>query len=336
VASRLQDVILRGLAASKPAATAVAPGTLYFSSDSGILERSDGTTWQSYSGTGGVGSGAGGADFTNAGHPQGVVTGVGGQTCRDTTNGILYIKRSLASSMWGWYPVYPYGGIIEADCPMQFSWHASPPGNSVAGDNIALQGNGINFGFSGGVSQFAHLAADSYYTGFTTGNAAGNNARIYDAQFGSAPRFQWNLYNFDIAFKIRTDQTSIADQRLFVGVMTVAPNNADIVPGRFVGFRLSSVANAGQWDGVVCDNVTNNVKSSIAAAVFNTPYLLRIRYVSGTVYFSVNDGPEQSLTTNVPTDNTNPYIVISTYNVSGTPATARSFEISRMGCVIGT
>jgi hypothetical protein len=49
MASRLQDVILRGTLASRPVATAVAPGTLYFSTDTIALDRSDGTTWQTYS-----------------------------------------------------------------------------------------------------------------------------------------------------------------------------------------------------------------------------------------------------------------------------------------------
>jgi hypothetical protein len=53
MASRLQDVILRGLSAARPVATTTAPGTLYFSTDLGIIERSDGTVWASYSGSGG-------------------------------------------------------------------------------------------------------------------------------------------------------------------------------------------------------------------------------------------------------------------------------------------
>jgi hypothetical protein len=57
MASRLQDVIQRGLSAARPLATAVAPGTLYYSSDLSITERSDGTTWQTYTdGGGGAGS----------------------------------------------------------------------------------------------------------------------------------------------------------------------------------------------------------------------------------------------------------------------------------------
>src|SRR5262245_50348268 len=49
MASRLQDVLLRGTAASRPLATAVAIGTLYFSTDTQVTEQSDGTTWNTYS-----------------------------------------------------------------------------------------------------------------------------------------------------------------------------------------------------------------------------------------------------------------------------------------------
>lgn len=52
MASRLQDVIQRGLTADKPDADTVAPGTLYFSTDTSVTERSDGTTWQTYSSMG--------------------------------------------------------------------------------------------------------------------------------------------------------------------------------------------------------------------------------------------------------------------------------------------
>lgn len=52
MASRLQDVILRGTRASQPAATTLAIGTLYFVSDESVIERSNGTIWQTYSGGG--------------------------------------------------------------------------------------------------------------------------------------------------------------------------------------------------------------------------------------------------------------------------------------------
>lgn len=52
MASRLQDVIARGLAADRPLATDVAPGTLYYSTDTQVTERSNGTAWESYSDAG--------------------------------------------------------------------------------------------------------------------------------------------------------------------------------------------------------------------------------------------------------------------------------------------
>ena len=58
MASRLQDVILRGLAVDQPLATDVAPGTLWYSTDLGITERNsdDGTTWEDYTDGGGGGA----------------------------------------------------------------------------------------------------------------------------------------------------------------------------------------------------------------------------------------------------------------------------------------
>jgi hypothetical protein len=53
LASRLQDVLLRGIAADKPVATDVAKGTLYYSTDLGITEQSDGTNWNDYTDGGG-------------------------------------------------------------------------------------------------------------------------------------------------------------------------------------------------------------------------------------------------------------------------------------------
>jgi hypothetical protein len=46
----------RGLAANRPAAADVLPGTLYFSTDTLALERSDGTVWATYSPSGSAGA----------------------------------------------------------------------------------------------------------------------------------------------------------------------------------------------------------------------------------------------------------------------------------------
>lgn len=44
--AKLEDVIRRGTTASKPAATAVAVGTLYFDTDLDKMQRSSGSAWQ--------------------------------------------------------------------------------------------------------------------------------------------------------------------------------------------------------------------------------------------------------------------------------------------------
>jgi len=49
----LEQVLLQGLAAARPAATAVAAGTLYYATDTFATTQSDGAVWSAYSGTSG-------------------------------------------------------------------------------------------------------------------------------------------------------------------------------------------------------------------------------------------------------------------------------------------
>lgn len=52
----LQDAIRRGTAAARPAIADVSIGTLYYSTDTAVTERSNGTSWETYSdaGSGGI------------------------------------------------------------------------------------------------------------------------------------------------------------------------------------------------------------------------------------------------------------------------------------------
>ena len=52
--STFANAIQRGDRASQPVATTVIIGTLYFVTDENVLERSDGTVWESYSVIGGA------------------------------------------------------------------------------------------------------------------------------------------------------------------------------------------------------------------------------------------------------------------------------------------
>lgn len=71
-----------GLAADRPTAADVLPGTLYFSTDTAVLERSDGSTWSSYSGGGGAPGAPG---------PIGPMSlGIPGQDGQDGEDGFIY------------------------------------------------------------------------------------------------------------------------------------------------------------------------------------------------------------------------------------------------------
>ena len=49
---KTRQIHRRGVASSKPSAADVLVGTLYYSTDSGVLERSNGTAWELYGSSG--------------------------------------------------------------------------------------------------------------------------------------------------------------------------------------------------------------------------------------------------------------------------------------------
>jgi len=282
VASRLQDVIQRGLASAKPAATTVAPGTLYFSTDSGVTERSDGSTWQSYGPTS-----FGGADFTYAGNPQGNVTAAIGQTCRDTTNGGLYVKLGGAGTAWGWYRDLPTGAGLAAAVPIV---HQVFAGNDSSGSP-----NGIGVPVFNTTSLFADsLGLANHYASGQTNSSTGT-------QGGWNTSFQvyYLAGDFDFVAACRTHSV-LTDARLWVGIGNGTLSNSDNLPGRGVMFRYSQAVDAG-WVGYSHDGTTGSVVA-VGAIATSTEYKLRIRLVraTNTLYFSINDGAEVTKTTNVP------------------------------------
>lgn len=88
----LEDVILRGTRALQPAVSAVASGTIYFVTDENVIERSNGSAWQSYS-----------ASVVTPGITQlsGDVTagpGSGNQTAIIAANQVTYAKIQQVSA----------------------------------------------------------------------------------------------------------------------------------------------------------------------------------------------------------------------------------------------
>lgn len=108
MSSRIQDVIQRGTRASQPAATAVSAGTLYFVTDEGVTERSNGTSWESFSDTGVIASvviSAGAASgsrnsivFSNS---NGVSFGLNGSTITASHGGLTSQSNQALSAANG-------------------------------------------------------------------------------------------------------------------------------------------------------------------------------------------------------------------------------------------
>lgn len=92
--ARLQDVILRGASGAQPAATTVPDGTLYFQTDTGVTQQSDGTNWNSYSPT------TTGGNVTGTGLTSGVpIVGAGGSAIAvDTTLAVIRLARVVLTN----------------------------------------------------------------------------------------------------------------------------------------------------------------------------------------------------------------------------------------------
>jgi hypothetical protein len=255
-------------------------------------------------------SGTSGADFTNAGNPQGVVTAVGGQTCRDTTNGILYAHLPLASSNTGWYPVRMQGAGGAWQMPY-FQVQAS----QIGGAN----GNLSAFGPNGNPSTMFNITNASQSLAY---GQSGTAVRLSTTVATDANGFYMDTGSFDadidmdVVWRLRTDAATVAHVRYFA-VITTGNTSGDNLPGRGYGFRFSTNASDAGWVGIVKDSAQSTT-ASIASVVANTVYILRMRKVGGTIYFSVNDGPETVQTTNVPASGALGQLNLYLHSFSGT------------------
>lgn len=110
--------------------------------------------------------------------------------------------------------------------------------------------------------------------------------------------FAWD---FDVSFVILTDASLLTNIRYMIGV-GVNNESTDPVSANTIAFRFSTAAADPGWVGVTYDGA-QSVTALVKAITVNTRYVLRIRKVSGTVFFSVNGGAEVSTSTNVPTNN---------------------------------
>jgi len=168
---------------------------------------------------------------------------------------------------------------------------------------------------------------DSTYINSNTGVTAGTLAGLISTTFNLVRR----QHNPIIEMIVRTG-ADVSAQRLWLGLTSGAITNVDtIVAGTSVcAFRFSTAVDSG-WVGV-CNNGSSQSNTSLIATVAaNTRYLLRIRIdnSNGVAYFSVNNGSEVALNTNLPTAATELGCMIRNINIT---TVAKDLKISRVVC----
>lgn len=145
------------------------------------------------------------------------------------------------------------------------------------------------------------LASGQYYQ---LGTAASTNSTAAFISVTGASNQTKELsfaWDFDISFIVLTDASAITNVRYMFGV-GINNESADPVSANMIAFRFSTAAGDAGWVGVTFDG-TQSVTTTVSAIAVNSRYVLRIRKVSGTVFFSVNGTTEVSTSTHVPTNN---------------------------------
>jgi hypothetical protein len=166
---------------------------------------------------------------------------------------------------------------------------------------------------------------DSTYVNINTGAVAGTLAGFITT-FNLVRR----QYNPILEMIVRTG-ADLAALRLWLGLTSVAITSVDtIAAGTSVAaFRYSTAAPDSGWVGVTNNGSTQSVTPVIASIAATTRYLLRLRIDSnaGIAYFSVNDGSEVSLNTNLPAPTTDLGVMM---RVIPLVASGRDLKISRV------
>jgi hypothetical protein len=134
---RTEGIHRIGLASAKPAAADVLVGTIYFSTDTGILERSNGVTWATY-------SGLSPARFTQVAYNAGDFTGSAGMTWTVDVGDILTSKYIVLGDCM----IYEFAfGTTSVTAPLGTDLQFKIPGgytsvNTVVGGTLRVSDNG--------------------------------------------------------------------------------------------------------------------------------------------------------------------------------------------------
>lgn len=282
---------------------------------------------------------AGAAGATGATGATGL-TGPPGMDGQDAENNEPFIIQPTTSQLLDLLFNNPQqGSILFRDAQL---WTLLAPG-SVVGYFLQTAGAGANPVWSavgaGPSSPFQAGYSFDYWTGIASGaswqNTYGQSGTITDATGAavrqtkdSQPYFNLQTlastnstssftgatggtlrdldytWNWDISFAVRTDANTATNVRFLVGTGVNIENADTGITSANVSFRYSTSAGDTGWVGITSDGTQATTAQVGANIADNTAYILRIRKVGGTVFFSVNGSTEVSTSSHVPTSST--------------------------------
>ncbi len=201
--------------------------------------------------------------------------------------------------------------------------------SAVSRHSATLDSVGIPFSTYSGTVATSVYRSGIHHTKYTTGTGSGANAGLFNTNFSDA-QFVW-ADDFDVSWAMRTDPSAITDTRYSFGLSTTDPTSDTYTNAILI--RRSSVADGATWVGVTTAAGSQSVTASLGAIAANTAYVLRIRKVGSTVYFSINNGTEVSTSSNIPSAS-QPYLISLAQNIAGSGGT-RSWEFRQLSWIYG-
>lgn len=166
---------------------------------------------------------------------------------------------------------------------------------------------------------------DSTYINFATTAVLGNISGLISATFNLVRL----AYDPTFIAVVRTG-ADITNLRFFLGLFPSAPTNADTPPNNSICFRYSAPAADGGWRGICRDAAAQTVSAQIGPTLAaNTRYMLKFRKQGSTVYFSVDNGPETAISTNLPVSTTDLGFAV---RVITNVAVIKNLKLSRLQC----
>jgi len=279
----------------------------------------------------------GGSMYSGTTHPQGVQAAGLGSYYQNTANGRVYQKLGGGSTAYGWYDVmsafgFPLGpsaaliqpanGAANPATASGFGFLSSDVAGTLTGTNIASPTRSYVNGLPYLSSTTGAVDGNGSY--FTT--ATGSNVRLLETDCDT-----WCEY---------LTGGTVTLVRFWFGFTSAVLGNTDTLGSAGNGslmLRYSTAASDPGWVGVSQINGAGNqtVSSNLQAIAASTIFRLRIRFVrtgTPTVYWSVNDGTEVSVTTNIPATGTAYFLLCGCETKT---AATRTFGYRQIGVVLG-